>query len=221
MNSRTTSRSIMLAAIAIVALLGASAAQLRSLQASDAPVAAAPADKWLAGLTASHKQFFDTPAPAGGVPLVHLLNYYDTYNKAYNVKDTDIDAVLGFYGATTFYGVSDAAWAKYRIGEFLETNDLATGKPAVVNPWRTAPIIMGITFANASIEALQKRGATFILCNNALTVFATLLAAKRGLDASVVYQDLKANILPNVELVPGMVVAIEQAQRAGATYYRQ
>ena len=180
-----------------------------------------PSDRWLAGLGARHKQFFDAPTPNGGIPLVHVMNYYDTYNKAYQVKDTDIDAVLTFYGATTFYGVNDAAWAKYRIGEFLETNDAATGKPVTFNPWRTAPNILGMTLAPASIETLHKRGATFILCNNALQIFSGMLAAKRRLSADAVYQDLKANILPEVELVPGMVIAVEQAQRAGLTYHRQ
>ena len=46
-------------------------------------------------------------------------------------------------------------------------------------------------------------------------------APPRGLDAKTVYDDLNANILPGVELVPGMVVAIEQAQHAGLTYHRQ
>jgi hypothetical protein len=32
---------------------------------------------------------------------------------------------------------------------------------------------------------------------------------------------MKANILPGVELVPGMVVAVEQAQKAGVAYHRQ
>ena len=82
-----------------------------------APVTAAapgndqPSDRWLAGLTAKHKQFFDAPAPGGGIPLVHVMNYYDTWNKAYNVKDKDVDAVLTFYGSTTFYGLDDVAWA--------------------------------------------------------------------------------------------------------------
>jgi hypothetical protein len=182
--------------------------------------AAAPADKWLTGIKAKHKQFFDSPAPLGGIPLIHILNYYDTYNKAYNVQDKDIDAVLTFYGATTFYALNDAAWAKYRIGEFLDTKD-ASGQFATANPWRTAPHILGAPLPQASIEALQKRGMTGILCNNAFTIFAGMLAAKRGLDADVVYQDLKANILPGVELIPGMVVAIEQAARAGMSYQRQ
>jgi hypothetical protein len=73
----------------------------------------------------------------------------------------------------------------------------------------------------ASIESLQKRGATFILCNNALGIFSGLLAKARGLDANAVYADLKANILPDVELIPGMVVAIDQAHEAGLSYHRQ
>ena len=179
-----------------------------------------PSDRWLKGINARHKQLFDAPAPAGGVPLVHIMNYYDTYNKAYNVKDADIDAVLTFYGSTTLYGINDAAWAKYRIGEFLDTRD-ATGQFATANPWRSSPTIMGMTLAPASIEALQKRGATMILCNNALSIFANMIAAKRGLEANAVYTDLKANILPGVELVPAMVIAIEQGTRAGLSYHRQ
>ncbi len=73
----------------------------------------------------------------------------------------------------------------------------------------------------ASIESLHRRGATFILCDNALHVFAGLLAAKRGLDADAVYKDFRAHILPEVDLVPGMVVAIEQASHAGLSYHRQ
>ena len=180
-----------------------------------------PSNRWLDGLKAKHRQFFDAPTANGGVPLVHVMNYYDTYNKAFNVKDADVNAVLTFYGATTFYGLNDAMWAKYNIGEFLETNDPATGKPATTNPWRADPVILGMTIPPASIESLQKRGATFILCNNALSIFSGMLAQKRGLDPKAVYNDMNANILPGVELVPGMVIAVEQAQRAGLSYHRQ
>ena len=179
-----------------------------------------PSDNWLKGINAPNKQLFDAAAPAGGIALVHIMNYYDTYNKAYNVKDADIDAVLTFYGGTTLYGINDAAWAKYKIGEFLDTKD-GSGQFATANPWRTAPSILGMTLAPASIEALQKRGATMILCNNALSIFSGMLAAKRGMDATVVYNDLKANMLPGVELVPAMVIAIEKGTRAGLSYHRQ
>ena len=218
--------SMMIASVAVAATVTIAAARVGIAAAEPAKALARrpgpkePSNKWLDGLTSKHKQFFDAPTANGGVPLVHVMNYYDTYNKAFNVKDADIDAVLTFYGATTFYGLNDAAWAKYQIGEFLETND-ATGKPATANPWRAAPVVLGMTLPQASLESLHKRGATLILCNNALTIFSALLAQKRGLDPNAVYQDMKANILPEVELVPGMVVAVEQAQRAGLSYHRQ
>jgi hypothetical protein len=216
-----------LTSLTIVATLVILATRTATLDAKPAAASLAsgpgpePSNRWLEGLTAKHKQFFDAPAPAGGIPLVHVMNYYDTYNKAFAVKDADIDAVLTFYGTTTFHGLKDAMWAKYQLGEFLDITDPATGKPATSNPWRASPVVLGLTLPTAGIEALQKRGATFILCNNALTIFSGLLAQKRGLDATAVYEDLKANILPGVWLVPGMVVAIEQAQRAGLSYHRQ
>ncbi|MGV3709201.1 MAG: hypothetical protein ACO1Q7_10190 [Gemmatimonas sp.] len=217
-----------LAGIAIVAAAGgimaAAPAHSSSSSAGTSMSLETPsafADRWLLGLNGKHRQLFDAPAPGGGVVLIHMLNYYDTLVRDYKAKDADIDAVGTFYGSTTFYGVNDAMWAKYKIGEFLETNDAATGKAAVVNPWRTTPNIMGMALPQASVESLQKRGATFILCNNALTIFSGMLAKARGLEANVVYDNLKANILPGVELVPGMVVAIEQAHKAGLSYHRQ
>lgn len=177
-------------------------------------------DPWLRALTAPNRMLFDAPAPAGGIPLVHVLNYYDTYNNAYGVADKDVDAVLTFYGSTTFHGLTDAMWSKYRLGEFLGEKD-ANGAPFTANPWRTAPVVVGMTLPQASIESLQRRGATFIICNNALTIFSGLVAKARGLDAKAVYEDMKANILPGVTLVPGMVIAIDHAQRAGLSYHRQ
>lgn len=222
-TSAVLNRTVVASTVALAAALWMSTPRAAALHAAPAQAEAhnQPSDRWLDGLKGTHRQFFDSPNPGGGIPLVHVMNYYDTYNKAYNVKDSDIDAVLTFYGATTFYGLNDAAWAKYRLGEFLETNDPSTGKPAVANPWRAKPVILGMTLAPASMESLHARGATFILCNNALQIFAGMLAAKRGLDAKVVYEDLRANILPSVNLVPGMVVAVEQASKAGLSYHRQ
>lgn len=178
------------------------------------------APDWLSGLNGTHRQLFDTPAPGNGVALVHVMNYYDTYNTAFKVPDREINGVLTFYGTTTFHALRDAMWAKYRIGEFLGEKD-AAGVPYTANPWRANPTIMGGVIAAASVESLQKRGATFIVCNNALTALSGMVAGARGLDPKVVYEDMKGNILPGVKLVPAMVIAIEQAQKAGFTYLRQ
>jgi intracellular sulfur oxidation DsrE/DsrF family protein len=183
-------------------------------------LAAGQAADWLSGLSGKHRQLFDTPAPGNGVALVHVMNYYDTYNSAFKVPDKDINGILTFYGTTTFHGLSDAMWAKYKIGEFLGEKD-SKGAPFVANPWRANPTVMGSSLPAASVESLQKRGATFIICNNALTILSGMLANARGLDAKAVYDDMKGNILPGVKLVPAMVIAIEQAQKAGISYHRQ
>ena len=216
LHSTIVAASIATAAAAVVMTTSAGSLNAKPT----APTSIEPSDNWLKGLKAKHKQFFDNPTPNGGIALVHVMNYYDTYNKAYSVKATDINAVLTFYGGTTLYALNDSAWAKYRLGEFLDAKD-PSGNFATANPWRSAPVVLGLTIPGASIESLEKRGATLIVCNNALQIFAGILAQKRGLDAQAVYQDFKASIIPGIELVPGMVIAVEQAQRAGLTYHRQ
>ena len=187
-----------------------------------APRAAAAQDgkNWIASLHGTHRMLFDAPATANGVPLVHLMNYYDTYNTAFKVPDKDIDGILTFYGFTTFHGLTDAMWSKYNIGAFLKETD-AKGVPFTANPWRSSPTALGMVLPQASIEAMQKRGATFLICNNALQILSGMLASAQGLDPKAVYADMKAHILPGVILVPGMVIAVDQAQRAGISYHRQ
>lgn len=205
-----------------VATLGLIAACNTSGQATDAPATATTRETpaWLAQLDGSHRMLFDAAAPGGGIPLVHVMNYYDTFNKAYQVTDADVDAVLTFYGGTTLYGLNDAMWSKYQLGAFTTAQD-GSGTPFTVNPWRTSPTILGGPMPQASVEALQQRGATFILCNNALGLMAGMVAQARGLESNAVYEDMKANILPGVTLVPAMVIAIDQAQQAGVSYHRQ
>jgi intracellular sulfur oxidation DsrE/DsrF family protein len=137
------------------------------------------------------------------------------------MADNTLNTVGTFYGTTTFHGLSDAMWTKYKLAEFLKGIGVDAGTGASANPWRTAPNILGMSLAPASIESLQKRGTRFILCNNALSIFAGLVAGSQGLSADAVYADMKANILPDVELVPAMVIAIEQGHRAGLAYHRQ
>ena len=220
MSVSLTRGRLVATAIVGLAITGLAVVTVATANAIETRVTVDVNDAWLTNLDGKYKMLFDAPVPAGGIPLVHVLNYYDTYNKAYNVPDKDVDAVFTFYGSTTFHGLNDAMWAKYKLGEFLGEKD-AKGVAFAANPWRTAPVVVGMTLPQASIESLQKRGTTFIICNNALGIFSGLVAQARGLDAKAVYEDMKANILPNVTLVPGMVIAIDKAQQAGLSYHRQ
>jgi intracellular sulfur oxidation DsrE/DsrF family protein len=177
-------------------------------------------DAWLEALTGKHRTIVDMPEFHDNLPPVHILNYLNTYNTAYNVPDSDINVVGTFYGATTLLAANDAMWAKYQLGELLNEHR-PDGSHWTGNPWRTEVNALGMTLAPASLEALQRRGVLFIACNNALNFFTGTIAQARGLNAAAVDTDVRANLLPGVVVVPAMVIAIEKAQAHGLAYRRE
>src|SRR5690349_18120048 len=79
---KTIRRVAIVSSLATVGAAALMSARAASLQASPKTTATTkePSNHWLEGLKAKHKQFFDNPTPNGGVALVHVMNYYDTYN---------------------------------------------------------------------------------------------------------------------------------------------
>ena len=71
------------------------------------------------------------------------------------------------------------------------------------------------------IENLQKMGTKFLLCANAFGLWCAELEARGKGKAAEIQEELKANMLPGVSIVPAMVIAIEKAQEAGIKYNRQ
>ena len=117
-STTSTPRRGFLGRLAAVAAAAGVSAVPRAMFAEPS-VGAPVADEWLEKLKGKHRQFFDFPAHGAGGPLVHMLNYYNTLNTAYNVKDSDINTVGTFYGlpdATTLFAFNDAMWAKYNMG---------------------------------------------------------------------------------------------------------
>jgi hypothetical protein len=72
--------------------------------------------------------------------------------------------------------------------------------------------------ADASITALQSRGTTFLLCNNAFNFWVQNLAKATNGNKDKIRAELLDNTLPDIELVPAMVVAFNLAQEHGITY---
>src|SRR5712692_7056084 len=110
------------------------AAASASLPLSGARAAAAqaagPAD-WLTEVKGTHRCLFDFPQHKSGAPLLHILNYLNTYAEAYKLPARQAAAVGTFYSIGTqssiSLGFNDAMWAKYGLGEYLGLKD-AGGK---------------------------------------------------------------------------------------------
>jgi len=80
-------------------------------------------DAWLNEVKGTHRCLFDFPQHKGGAPLLHILNYLNTYNEAYKTAPGSVGAVGTFYSLGTQSSIAlafnDAMWAKYELGDYL------------------------------------------------------------------------------------------------------
>ena len=225
----------------LVRMAGAAAGAGVTLAAARAAKAAeAGPDDWVNEVKGTHRCLFDFPQHKNGFPLLHILNYLNTYASAYKTAAGQVGAVGTFYSVGSQASISlafnDAVWAKYQLGAYTGLKD-ASGAAYTRNVFNqptpkdlhllmqavdlpTIPALAGAMPA-IGIESLQKMGAKFILCANALGIWCLELEARGKGKAADIEQELRANVLPGVTIVPAMVIAIEKAQAAGIRYNRQ
>jgi intracellular sulfur oxidation DsrE/DsrF family protein len=197
-------------------------------------------DEWIREVKGTHRCLFDFPQHKNGMPLLHILNYLNTYSAAYKTGAGQVGAVGTFYSAgpqsSIALAFNDAMWSKYGLGAYLSLKD-STGKAYTRNVFNqptandlhllmeaiqspTIPALAGAVPA-LGIESLQKMGTTFLLCANALGIWCLEFEARGKGKAAEIEADLRANLLPGVTIVPAMVIAIDKAQEAGIKYNRQ
>ena len=218
-------------------MLGAAAAAGLSISGTRVSAADSASNEWIQEVKGVHRCLFDFPQHKNGFPLLHILNYLNTYSTAYKAAPGQVGAVGTFYAAGSQASIplafNDDIWAKYELGSYTGLKD-ATGNPYVRNVFNRptakdlhllmhamdAPMIPALADAMPAlgIESLQKMGTKFILCANALGIWCLELEARGKGKASDIDKELRANLLPGVTIVPAMVVAIDQAQEAGIKY---
>ena len=227
-------RSFLTRLFGSASLAGLPAARLRAAGRGSGP------DEWLNEVKGAHRCLFDFPQHKNGVPQLHILNYLNTYAQVYKAPAGQVAAVGTFYGvgsqSSIALGANDAMWAKYGLGEYTGLKD-SGGKPYVRNvlnrpeagdahlitqAMQTPPIpALAEALPAMGIESLQKMGAKFLVCANALEAWCLELEVRGKGKAAEIEKDIRANLLPGVTVVPAMVIAIEKAQAAGIRYNRQ
>jgi len=188
--------------------------------AAEATRAADPAfEAWLNRITGKHKAMFDAPEVNGGFCFIWARVWLNSANETYGLTDADNTAAIVVRHFAAPLALQDAAWAKYKLGEFIKFNDPKTNAPSVRNPWykmaAADQMIPGI-----GVDDLLAKGALVGVCNVALTVFSGMLASKMGGGATAesVKADLIANLVPGVQVVPSGVLAVNRTQEKGCTY---
>jgi intracellular sulfur oxidation DsrE/DsrF family protein len=221
-------------------MFGAAAAASFSIAGTRAAAAESGPDSWIQEVKGTHRCLFDFPQHKNGMPLLHILNYLNTYATAYKTTAGQVGAVGTFYSvgaqASIPLAFNDSIWSKYELGAYTGLKD-ADGKPYTRNVFNMptpkdlhllmqaidSPPIPALADAIPAlgIESLQKMGTKFVLCNNALGIWCLELEARGKGKAQEIDKELRANLLPGVTIVPAMVIAIDKAQEAGIKYNRQ
>lgn len=178
-----------------------------------------PDETWLRNLTGKHKTVFDVEAHENGHALTQAKSFLDAYEQVYGVPPRDVNLVLGVRGTGLPIVLTDALWAKYRLGEQYALTDPASKSAATRNLFTGANVqANGPVTAEQTVEALQRRGVLFLVCNNTVNAAVKKLAGA-GLGApTAIRQDLLGGILPGVVLVPAMVIAFGRMQERGVSY---
>ena len=175
----------------------------RTVSPASPSSSAAGDDPWIARLTGKHRVVFHSHLASDGIALRWAQTYLDTQQSAYGLTDADSSVVVGLNGRAIGLLFNDAIWGKYPIGETLQ--------------------MPGSRNANSSLVAqLIARGVIILVCNNSLRAAGQrfLAEAQRG-DAArrtAFSDEARANLLPGVEVVPAMIVTLQQAQDRGCRY---
>ena len=174
---------------------------------------------WMEELTAKHRTVFDTAAHKNGKPLAQAKNFLDAWRDAFKVPEKDINLVIGVHGEGIPFVMNDALWTRFKIGEQYEVTDGASKSPATLNSFTmTHAASAGLVSPDQTVEALQKRGVRFLICNNTIAAATKKLAAAGLGTAEEIRPAIIAGLLPGVIVVPAMVVALSQLQERGVKY---
>jgi intracellular sulfur oxidation DsrE/DsrF family protein len=165
-------------------------------------------DDWLDQIPGRHRYIVDAPNPDGFSSAIQFTTTYFNINvNDYGLKDNDLAVVLVARHLSTLFAYSDAIWAKYSkpISDRNHVLDPKTNQPPTVNLQRER------------LEPLIKRGLRLAVCNQSSRGYAGAIGMAMGLKQDEVFEEMKANLLPNARLVGAGIVAVNRAQERGYT----
>jgi intracellular sulfur oxidation DsrE/DsrF family protein len=215
---------------AAVAALGSSAAAQLVYHRSDWKV---KEFEHLLSSSAKAKQAFDVTAISGGKFLGGIRNSLNGLEFGFGIPKGQIQIVAALHGAANLLNYDDYVWEKYRIGEWQNVSDPASGKPAQRNFFYPSKAGKELHYASqdpehedslyqdTSIQALQARGVVFLSCHTGLEEIARALIKQWKLtqQREEVVKDMMAHALPGVLIVASMVAALALLQNQGHYAY--
>lgn len=211
LNEPTERRGFLRRLTALTAAMSVPAWRTASAE-SDAAVPS-PED-WVDRIKGKHRQVFDATTHNSGFAAAYAANFMDGYKQTMNASDADITAVIVYRHMAMPLMLRDELWQRYKIGEFLKVDDPESKSVATRNVFQQAVLL----HPGLNYERLADRGAVFVACNLALTVFSQNLAVNAGVSAEQAKKEWTEGLLKGVSLAPSGVYAVSRAQEKGCSY---
>ena len=198
-------RSFLMRLAAAATALGVSTPAVVGGEPSDH---ASQADEpWMRRLSGSQRVVFHAHEPTNGLALTWARTFLDTHKNTYGHRDEECGVVVALNGKSVGLTFNDALWSRYPIASTLAMT--GTKNPA------------GPTGSGA-IAQLIARGVIVLVCQNSLRASGLrFLPEPQRSDAATrtaFAEEVTANLLPGIEIVPAMVVTLQQAQDRGCRY---
>ena len=176
-------------------------------------------DDWLRRLTGKHRTMFDVEKHRNGHALGQALAVLDIWRQNFRIEPPHVNIVLGARGTGIPIVLSDAVWARYRLGEQYEIAKAGTKDPYDVNPFSATNVRpAGLVTEDQTVERLQRRGVLFLACRTTIAAASRRLSAAGFGPPDDVQRTIEGGLLPGVVLVPAMLVAFTQMQEKGVSY---
>jgi hypothetical protein len=176
------------------------------------------------GYKGSPKQVWDNTAIAS--PWLNLMR--NAMNaEVWSFKHPDFLCVSATHGTAQLALYDQPAWDKYQLaklaGDKFPSNTLLAEPAASRKDPADYEAADGVfSPADNSIAVLQRRGAVFTACHNAIWELAEHLLATNvnpdHLSQEQLAADLTNHVVPSVIVTPGAVATLVELQHAGFTY---
>ena len=192
----------------------------------DAMISALPTDRPHKQVFLSNPSMLTAPGVAGIFQKMTLAKTAYEFSMEKGERLTlALTAVL--IAEPVVFALNDAMWRKYRFASTFSLPDRA-GRIDSRNFTRTAWSDLNLDaspnaptgiYHDFTSEALQKRGAHFLVCHNALAGVSARFALRAGASHAAVLKEWTANLLPGFVAVPSGAQAIQLAQERGYALY--
>lgn len=171
---------------------------------------------WFGKIKGKHKMVFDAVTVNEGYPVIWPYTFMTTNNKT-GTPDNELTAMVVLRSKAIPLAMDSKLWIKYKLGKIFKIIDYATNAPAERNLYWN-PSEGEVPESGMAIKGLQARGVMFCVCETAITMTSKQYAKSKGLDPAQTKADWISGILPDIQLVPSGVWAVDRAQEHGCSY---